>query len=66
MKLNILRKLFLKEQPKILGRWRLNHNEVQLNRKVYLANYDHCGPCGIIELGKKEVDYIKLDGKKML
>ena len=66
MKLNILRTLFLKEQPKILGRWRLNHNEVQLNRKVYLANYDHCGPCGIIELEKKEIAYSKLDGKKLL
>lgn len=60
MKLNILRTLFLKERPKLLGRWRLNHNEVQLDRKVYLANYDHCGPCGIIDYEKKEI----IDEKK--
>jgi len=66
MKQNIIRSLFLKEKPLLLGRWKLNHNKVQLDRKVYLANYDHCGPCGIIELEKKEVDYSKLDGKKLL
>ena len=34
----------------ILGRWNKPNNFKELERKVYLANHDHCGPCGTIKL----------------
>tara|TARA_Y100000591_G_C21320709_1_gene445416 strand:- start:64 stop:300 length:237 start_codon:yes stop_codon:yes gene_type:complete len=37
-----------KEQP-LLGRWMMNHSKECLDRKIYLANHDHCGPCGDIQ-----------------
>ena len=30
----------------ILGRWSMNYSKDYLDRKIYLANHDHCGPCG--------------------
>ena len=33
-----------------LGRWRTEPCQLQINRKVELANEDHCGPCGAHEL----------------
>ena len=30
----------------ILGRWTMNYSKDYLDRKIYLANHDHCGPCG--------------------
>ena len=39
---------YLKKDIIPLGRWTINYNEGQLNRKIYLANHDHCGPCGSI------------------
>lgn len=39
-------KFLVKEIPKPLGRWRLEHSMKQLNHKIDLANQDHCGPCG--------------------
>ena len=44
---NIFSKLFTKEKV-ILGRWTMNYSKDHLDRKVYLANHDHCGPCGSI------------------
>ncbi len=46
---NIIQKLFKKENI-ILGRWGYVTCPKELNRKVYLANHDHCGPCGKIRL----------------
>lgn len=34
----------------ILGRWSIPENKEYLDRKIYLANYDHCGPCGKLVL----------------
>lgn len=55
---NIFSKYFKKDTIQ-LGRWTINYNENLLNRKIYLANYDHCGPCGsIVDLPKiKNMDY---------
>ena len=43
-------KIFIKEEKKILGRWNIDYKKTNLDYKVYLANYDHCGPCGNINL----------------
>lgn len=51
---NIFR-IFVKntnEKKLLLGRWNKPINLNELERKVYLANYDHCGPCGKIKLSE--------------
>ena len=37
---------FSKSDKKLLGRWNYVQNNKQLERKIYLANHDNCGPCG--------------------
>ena len=63
--LNIFRKIrwftSIKEPKKILGRWNYIKNPKELERKVYLANHDHCGPCGI-----QNPDYYKSIKKKRI
>ena len=44
--MNLIRRMFMKEQPKLLGRWNMTYGNKHLERKVYLANHDNCGPCG--------------------
>ena len=51
---NIFR-IFVKntnEKKLLLGRWNKPNNINELERKVYLANYDNCGPCGKIKLSE--------------
>ena len=31
-----------------LGRWNITYNKKELDKKIYLANQDHCGPCGYL------------------
>tara|TARA_B100000085_G_C18118242_1_gene340086 strand:+ start:305 stop:484 length:180 start_codon:yes stop_codon:yes gene_type:complete len=42
---NYLRKSLIEEKI-ILGRWGYTKNIEELDKKIYLANHDHCGPCG--------------------
>ena len=44
---NIFSKLITKDKL-ILGRWNMNYSDKYLEHKIYLANHDHCGPCGSI------------------
>ena len=44
----------------ILGRWNINYTKDKLDRKIYLANHDHCGPCGSIKLLPKIKQTFKL------
>jgi hypothetical protein len=50
----ILQKIFSKELPKPVGRWRIEHSNKQMNSKIDLSNEDHCGPCGQYALTKIE------------
>lgn len=44
--MNFIKKIkFNSNQPKILGRWTIDHGS-RMNRKIDLANVDNCGPCG--------------------
>ena len=61
--MHLFKRIF-KEQPKLLGRWNMTYEKNHLERKIYLANYDHCGPCGIIDYEKKEIDNSKNEKKK--
>ena len=45
-----LLKNFFKKMQKILGRWNTVYDKKILDQKIYLANYDHCGPCGKLNL----------------
>jgi len=51
----LLKKIFTKELPKPMGRWRLENTNKQINNKVDLSNEDHCGPCGQYALSKIDV-----------
>jgi hypothetical protein len=53
--INIIKKIFEKEIPKPVGRWRIEKCNVQMNSKVDLSNEDHCGPCGQYALTKQEL-----------
>jgi hypothetical protein len=37
---------------KPLGRWQIDNNDKQIDKKVDLSNEDHCGPCGQYALKK--------------
>ena len=36
----------IRPAPLPVGRWRIEHCNVRMNRKIDLSNEDHCGPCG--------------------
>jgi hypothetical protein len=38
-----------KKEMMPLGRWKINYCNNVINRKIYLANQDHCGSCGDLE-----------------
>ena len=41
-----VKKIVTIKTPEGLGRWNVDHCVKKQNRKVDLANEDHCGPCG--------------------
>lgn len=43
---NLFRNIFKFQDKLILGRWNYTKSSSELERKIYLANHDHCGPCG--------------------
>ncbi len=47
---NLFRLYFKNGNKPILHRWYITNDKTTLDRKIYLANYDHCGPCGKIVL----------------
>lgn len=53
--ITIISKIFQKELPKPVGRWRIEHSNKQMNSKIDLSNEDHCGPCGQYALTKIEI-----------
>ena len=53
MFLKRLIQVYTKNESPILGRWNYPQNKEILDRKIYLANYDHCGPCGTIVIPNK-------------
>ena len=48
----IIKKLFSKDIPKPVGRWRIEKCNIQMDNKIDLSNEDHCGPCGQYSLEK--------------
>ena len=63
--ITIIQKIFPKELPKPLGRWRIENSNTQMNHKIDLSNEDHCGPCGQYALSKIEfIKKQKIDNKQ--
>jgi hypothetical protein len=58
--INIIIKIFLKESPKPIGRWKIEHCNYITNTKIDLSNEDHCGPCGQYALTKTNLKNNKL------
>jgi len=52
---NIIKRIFPKELPKPLGRWKVENTNKQMNHKIDLSNEDHCGPCGQYALSKTKI-----------
>ena len=50
--INIINKLLPKNIHTPVGRWRIEHCNIQMNTKIDLSNEDHCGPCGQYALEK--------------
>ena len=47
-----VKKVIIIKSPDGLGRWSVDHCHKKQNRKVDLANEDHCGPCGQYNIEK--------------
>lgn len=59
-------RLFLRGAPqpeRPLGRWRYEKSDAKRDRKIDLANTDHCGPCGRYE-DPKAAPEVAADGSR--
>jgi len=54
----IVKDIFSKDTPKLLGRWNLDYCINRLDEKVKLTNEDHCGPCGNTKKEEKKEEKI--------
>ena len=52
-----INRVFVKEQTPtvLLGRWSIVYCENKINKKIDLANEDHCGTCNIIPDEEKDI-----------
>ena len=41
------------QKPSVLGRWSYLESSDALQRRIDLANIDHCGPCGFEQIETK-------------
>ena len=48
----IIKKIFTKELPNPIGRWKIESCNTKMINKIDLSNEDHCGPCGQYALSK--------------
>ena len=52
---NFFKKMFTASNKNVsLGRWAITYDNKELEKKVYYANHDHCGPCGYLYDIKKK------------
>jgi hypothetical protein len=49
---DFVKRIFSKDIPMPVGRWRIEQCNTRLNQKIDLSNEDHCGPCGQYALEK--------------
>jgi len=44
--ITFVKRILIKAPIPPLGRWNINYCNDVINKKIDLANTDHCGPCG--------------------
>ena len=44
--IKFIQRMRIPDQVKVLGRWEITYCKPTMNKKIDLANEDHCGPCG--------------------
>ena len=56
IKKKVLSNYFIKHEniKRDLGRWKITYDIEQMDKRIDLANEDHCGPCGKYILQKQE------------
>jgi len=42
----LIARVLPKSIPTPVGRWRVEHCEIRLDKRIDMSNEDHCGPCG--------------------
>ena len=57
----MFKRILKRNKPLLLGRWRVDENLIDVNRKIDLANCDSCGTCSVPEY--KQNNLIKTYGK---
>lgn len=45
---------FVKQKPTELGRWSLLNSSNALQKRIDMANIDHCGPCGFEQISDEK------------
>ena len=50
-------RIFKPITPMKLGRWTLTSSKKIIDRKVELANHDHCGPCPPLKKPNNKYDF---------
>lgn len=45
-----------KQKPTELGRWSFLENDDALQKRIDMANIDHCGPCSFKQISKEKND----------
>ena len=45
-----------KQKPTELGRWCFLENNAALQKRIDMANIDHCGTCSFEEISKEKTD----------
>lgn len=60
---NFINKFFVKEPVVLLGRWNIVYCQQKINKKIDLANEDHCGTCNNNNNNNKD-NIIIIDNKK--
>ena len=62
--IKIIKNILPKESTIVLGRWNIEYCNKKLNRKIDLANEDHCGPCGEYVISKKIIEPVSISPNK--
>lgn len=60
----LIKNFISKDIPNLVGRWKIEHCDMKINRKIDLSNVDHCGTCGNFILEKIELEDPRISGFK--
>lgn len=54
MILKLIQRFSRKQKPTELGRWSLLNSSDALQKRIDMANIDHCGPCGFEQISHEK------------